>query len=174
MCCSYWQWIVSNYLTAGIERKAKQNNNSWALSQKQIHHNHSEEEILDCRFFWQLIQSTMSVLCLLNMDPFTANLCEETPGISPDRSSMSHTPSCYWYSRAQQLDRRQTFELNTGIKPLGQQKTAVHRQHLVSPTALSSKLYFQSGPRDEALCSPEWKKRWCLFFKFYVHCSCAG
>lgn len=48
---------------------------------------------------------------------------DETPKISPDQPSISHTPSLYPYSRPQQLGLGQTFELNTGIKSFSQHKT---------------------------------------------------
>lgn len=50
-------------------------------------------------------------------------LCEETPGISPDQNSLSHTPFFHLYSRAQQLGFGQAFELNTAMKSFSQHKT---------------------------------------------------
>lgn len=73
------------------------------------------------------------------------HLCEETPEISPDQTSLSHTPSLYPYSRAQQLGLGQTFELNTGIKSFSQHKTPqftgstpslTHQPHLRLPALI--------------------------------------
>lgn len=73
------------------------------------------------------------------------HLCEETPEISPEQTSLSHTYSLYLYSRAQQLGLGQTFELNTGIKSFSQHKTPqftgstpslTHQPHLQLPALI--------------------------------------
>ena len=72
------------------------------------------------------------------------HLCEETPGISPDQlwAPVSHTPSLYPYSRAQQLGLGQTFELNTGIKSFSQHKTPQFTGTTLSHPPPDSLLWF--------------------------------
>lgn len=78
------------------------------------------------------------------------HLCEETPGISPDQlwAPVSHTPSLYPYSGAQQLGLGQTFELNTGIKSFSQHKTPQFTGSTLSHPLHPPALILKPGPLE--------------------------